>query len=313
MARRIRVGSVDALIADIDKKLSELRVELGGLTLRQKVLRLVELQFESRCLGVSVVAAEGLSPSAARDRILGYLQRHVGAVIDGAELDVVSGISEYARRVRELRVECGFRILTGASPDEESGVQLKPDQYLLTSDKVDTDLARRWHVANRIRKGVGGSKTKILQFLKENVGKVVTTEELAYVSGDKSEFGRRTRELRTEEGYAVATRFTGRPDLNAGEYVLLTLERVAEPHDRHISSDVQREVYERDNNSCQQCGWNIAKWTTADPRILELHHLTAHVARGSNSADNLLVLCSYCHDEVHAGRIILPAKLPRRQ
>ena len=311
MARRIRIASVESLISDLDRMLSELRVDLTGLTLRQKVLRLVELHYESRCLGVNIVVADGLSPTAAMDRIQGYLQRHVGVVIDGAELDVVSGISEYARRIRQLRVERGFRILTGASPDEESGVQLKPDQYLLTSDKVDPDLARRWHVANRIRKGAGGSKGKILQFLKENVGQVVTTEELAYVSGDKSEFGRRTRELRTEEGYAVATRFTGRPDLNAGEYVLLSLERVAEPHDRHIPSDVQREVYERDHSTCQQCGWNMAKWTATDPRILELHHLTTHAVRGSNSADNLLVLCSYCHDEVHAGRITLPKKLTR--
>ena len=147
---------------------------------------------------------------------------------------------------------------------------------------------------------------KILQFLKENMGQVVTTEELAYVSGDKREFGRRTRELRTEEGYAVATRFTGRPDLNAGEYILLSLERIAEAHDRHIPSDVQREVYDRDNSICQQCGWNIAKWTAADARILELHHLKTHASRGENNADNLIVLCSYCHDEVHAGRIKLP-------
>ena len=309
MARRIRVASVDSLISEIDRQLNQLKIDLTGSTLRQKVLQLVELNYESRCLGVSVVVADGLSPTAAMDRIQGYLQRYVGEVIDGAELDVVSGISEYARRVRELRIERGFRILTGASPDEESGVRLKSDQYMLTSNTVDSDLARRWHVANRIRKGAGGAKAKILQFLKENVGHVVTTEELAYVSGDKSEFGRRTRELRTEEGYAVATRFTGRPDLNAGEYVLLSLERVAEVHDRHIPSEVQREVYERDNSTCQQCGWNMVKWTTADARILELHHLTTHATRGSNSADNLLVLCSYCHDEVHAGRIILPAKL----
>lgn len=309
MAKRIRIASVESLISDIDHKLNQLNIELTGFTLRQKVLQLVDLQYESRCLGVSVVVADGLSPSSARDRIQCYFQRYVGEIIDGAELDIVSGISEYARRVRELRVERGFRIVTGASPDEESGVRLKPDQYMLTSDKVDSDLARRWHVANRIRKGAGGAKGKILQFLKENVDKVVTTEELAYVSGDKSEFGRRTRELRTEEGYAVATRFTGRPDLNAGEYVLLSLDRVAEAHDRHIPSEVQREVYERDRSTCQQCGWNMAMWTPADPRILELHHQTTHAARGANSADNLLVLCSYCHDEVHAGRIVLPGHM----
>jgi hypothetical protein len=102
-------------------------------------------------------------------------------------------------------------------------------------------------------------------------------------------------------GYAVATRFTGRPDLNAGEYVLLSIERVAEPHDRHIPSDVQRAVYERDSSTCQHCGWNMSMWSVADPRILELHHVTAHAQRGANDLENLIVLCSYCHDEVHAG------------
>ncbi len=44
------------------------------------------------------------------------------------------------------------------------------------------------------------------------------------------------------------------------------------------------------------------KWTTSDPRILELHHLTHHRDRGSNQANNLAVLCSKCHDQVHAGK-----------
>ena len=94
----------------------------------------------------------------------------------------------------------------------------------------------------------GGSKWRLLAFLQENVGRVVTTEELAYVSRERSEFGRRVRELRTEDGWAVATRFTGRPDLHSGEYVLESIERVAEPHDRRIPHDVQKEVYTRDEN-----------------------------------------------------------------
>jgi hypothetical protein len=305
MAQRIRVRDVNDLIDEIDGRLSLFKLDLTRLTLREKVLRLAELHFKSRCLGVSAVVTEGLSAGAAMDRIKVYLQRHVGVVIDGVELDVVSGISEYARRVRELRVEQGFRILTGASPDEHSGVALRPDQYLLTSAELDLDASRRWLVANRIRKQGGGSKAKILAFLKENVGKVVTTEELAYVSQNKTEFGRRTRELRTEDGYAIATKTTGRPDLRVGEYILLSVIRVAEPHDRHISAEVQREVYERDNNTCRNpdCCWNMQRWTQEDPRILELHHIQAHSKRGANSIENLLVLCSFCHDEVHAGRL----------
>ncbi len=279
--------------------------------LRNLVRDQADQEFKSRCVNTPSALVRVEVASNALDRVEAFLLDRIGQAVDGVDLDIATDTADYRTIVRQLRVERGFRILTGASPDEESGVRLKSDQYMLTSDKVDSDLARRWHVANRIRKGAGGAKAKILQFLKENVGHVVTTEELAYVSGDKSEFGRRARELRTEEGYAVATRFTGRPDLNAGEYILLSLERVAEAHDRHIPSDVQREVYERDHSTCQQCGWNMSKWTTADARILEIHHLTTHAARGSNSAENLLVLCSYCHDEVHAGRIDLPKNVRR--
>jgi hypothetical protein len=311
MARRVRIYKVTDLISEIDSRLRQFNLDLNSLTLREKVLRLADLHFKARCLGVSVVVEDGLSATAAMDRIIVYLQRHVGTVIDGVELDVVSGISEYARRIRQLRVEQGYRIVTGASPDEDSGVVLKPDQYLLISADVDLDASRRWIVANRIRKQGGGSKAKILAFLKENVGKVVTTEELAYVSGNKSEFGRRTRELRTEDGYAIATKTTGRPDLRVGEYVMLSVVRVAEPHDRHISADVQREVYERDKNTCRNpgCCWNMQKWIPEDARILELHHIQAHAKRGANSAENLIVLCSCCHDDVHAGRLDINSRL----
>lgn len=305
MAKRVRVYEVSDLINEIDKQLNSFHLDLAALTLREKVVALADIHFKARCLGVSVVVAEGLSATAALDRIKVYLQRHVGEVIDGVELDVVSGISEYARRIRQLRVEQGYRIVTGASPDEDSGVYLKPDQYTMISADVDLDASRRWLIANRIRKQKGGSKSKILAFLIENLGKVVTTEELSYVSGNKSEFGRRTRELRTEDGYAIATKTTGRPDLRVGEYVLLATTRVAEPHDRHIPAEVQREVYARDENTCRNpsCKWNMCQWTTTDARILELHHLQAHAERGPNTASNLIVLCSRCHDEVHAGRL----------
>ena len=101
----------------------------------------------------------------------------------------------------------------------------------------------------------------------------------------------------------------GRPDLRPGEYILLNRLRVAEPHDRKISVDVQKLVYERDDNKCQCCGWNQHKWTSNDPRILELHHIEQHAAGGANSVCNLITLCSKCHDLVHAKRLTLP-KLP---
>lgn len=305
MPRKSKAKAVDPLIAHLDSMLTKLKADRRGLKLRQKVHRIIEISQGVKDLGVSVVAEHGIDASAARERIRLYLIEYVGTVVESSELEVVSGISEFARRVRELRVECGYHIASGASPDSESGLDLKPDQYLLISKEPDSDAARRWHIANRIRRGAGGAKKRILQYLQENVGKIVTSDELSYVARNAKEFGRRSRELRTEEGYSIATRFTGRPDLGPGQYVLQSLDRVAEPHDRKIPDDIQKEVYERDQNRCRACGWIMERSTARDPRILELHHLEEHAKGGKNLPRNLIVICSRCHDDVHAERLLL--------
>lgn len=304
MPQKVRVKGIDDLIDTIDAKLKEFKLKYKGLTLREKILLLVKVGYDTRCLNVSVAHAHGYSPSAALDRLRQYFIDNVMVKLNSTELDVVSGISDFARRIRELRVVKGYRIFTGASADPLfAGLELKPDEYILASLERDLDAARRWLIANKIRRMKASSKDKILEFLKQNVGEVVTTDELAYVSKDKKEFARRTRELRTEEGYAIYTKVTGRPDLEIGQYILVTLDRIAEPHDRKIKVEVQREVYLRDENKCRACGWTQARWTKEDSRILELHHLLAHAKRGENTAKNLVVLCSRCHDEVHAKRL----------
>lgn len=306
MARRPKASSPGPLLAYINTLLGRFVGETSDLSLRGKVLRLVELRDKFNDLGVAVVTEHYPDAESARDRIRLYLIENVGVVIAGRELAVVSGISEYARRIRELRVEKGYRILTGASNDENSGVSLRPDEYLLITAETDSDAARRWHVINRIRGTKLSGKARLLRYFQEMVGQVVTTEELAYVAGNAKEFARRARELRTEDGFLIATRFTGRPDLRMGEYMLLSLERRTEPHDRHIPAEVAREVYERDHNSCRICGWSIERWSQDDPRILELHHFEHHAEGGANTVENLLVLCGKCHDEVHAGRRTCP-------
>jgi len=298
---------IDILVAEVEENLARFKQEYKGLTWRQKVLLLVKLTGGIRKLGKSSnpIAAK----LGSRERLKIYLQEHVGIIISSEELQVVSGISEYARRIRELRVQDGYKILTGYSNDPESGISLKPTEYLLLDKEPDITAARRWHIANRIRREPqGGSKGRILRYLLENVGQIITTEELAYVAKTR-EFGRRIRELRTEEGYPVATQFTGRTDLRMGEYVLESKERIAEPHDRRIPFEVQKTVYERDNNTCRLCAWSREKWNRKDPRILELHHIQEHADGGANVAQNLIVLCSKCHDEIHAGRKQLPPNI----
>lgn len=299
--------TVKLLIRELDAKLAEYGRKYQGLSWRQKVLALVEITRSVKCLGMNSNPAA--AKVDARERLRLYLVENVGVVVTASELEVVSGISEYGRRVRELRVQDGYKILTGHSNDPDTGISLQPAEYILLDPVPDTSAARRWHIANRIRREQkGGSKGRLLRYLLENIGQVVTNEELFYVARAK-EYARRLRELRTEEGYSLATKFTGREDLGMGEYVLESKDRIAEPHDRNIPLDVQKQVYERDNNTCRLCGWHRKKWTRRDPRILELHHLKEHAKGGKNIPGNLAVLCSRCHDEVHAGRTQVPADI----
>lgn len=296
---------VQALIRELDSHLKDYEQRCRGMTWRQKVLLLVEARVSLKELGKH--SDPEAAKVGARDRLRLYLKRHVGVAIHASELEVVSGISEYARRVRELRVEEGYKVLTGHSNDPGMGLSLGPSQYLLVSGAPDHLAARRWKLANRIRRDKSlGSQDKLLAYFKASVGEVMTTEELSYVAKNARQYARRVRELRTEHGYAIATRFTGRPDLNMGEYVMESKDRIAEPHDRQIPFDVQKAVYERDESRCLLCGWTRERWSRQDPRILELHHLQQHAEGGHNSPENLVVICSRCHDEVHAGRRAIP-------
>ena len=247
-------------------------------------------------------------------------------LVEGDELLVISGIGEWARRVRELRVEFGWWIYTGMTLREmaeanteaaqdlatQLGVELeaiRPDQYVLVSPDQDRDAAHRWNVLNGIRKERTGVKAKILAYLRVNVGQPVTLEELRYLAGDKSEWARRVRELRTEEGWPIFTRTQGRPDLPVGTYVL-DEDKQAEVHDRQIPDDVRVVVLERDHFACRSCGWRREDLRAEDPRkFLELHHFVAHKDKGENTPENLVTLCNVHHDMVHAGRLTAPDPL----
>jgi hypothetical protein len=172
------------------------------------------------------------------------------------------------------------------------------EDYVLLRDEQDRDAAFRWRLANTIRKEDLNVQEKILKFLRANVGKEVSGEELRYLSNDKTEWARRVRELRTEKGWPVVTKMTGRPDLGIGVYVL-EQDRQLPEHDRKIPDPVRRSVLRRDGYRCKDCEWHHELWNPSDPRHLEIHHLTEHAKGGSNDEKNLVALCNVCHDERH--------------
>jgi hypothetical protein len=281
--------------------------ELQSDGLREKVLALVPCFHQLRELGKSLIPSE--SAQSARDRILYYFQKYPQIIISGDELLVVSGIQEYSRRLRELKVEFGWSIVSGltakemAHEDELSvrGIDvsfMKPSDYLLLSIKQDRDAAHRWNLANVIRRKKSSVRDKLLEYFRNNVGKNITGEELRYVAKNSTEWARRIRELRTEYGWPIVTKNTGRPELEVGVY-LLEADRQSPEHDRCIPDPVKRSVLRRDKYTCKKCGWSHKEWNRSDPRHLELHHIEHHVDGGGNTEENLLTVCTICHDEMH--------------
>jgi hypothetical protein len=295
----------EAIRRKVEELVRNFEAELRSGELRPKVLALIPIFHELRNLGKALIPRE--YASAARDRILHYFREYTGTVINGDELLVVSGIQEYARRVRELRVELGWAIASGVTigemrqeeedvPDELK--RMRPSDYVLLTGEQDRDAAHRWHTANAIRKKRASVRDKILEFLRANVGHAVTNEELRYVASNRTEWARRVRELRTESGWPIATKTTGRPDLPIGVYILQA-DRQSPEHDRHILDDVRRETLRRDGYRCTECGWSHDGWNPSDPRHLELHHIRHHVKGGGNEKENLRTLCTVCHDRIH--------------
>ncbi len=288
--------------------LEDFEQELRSDELRKKVLALVPCFYKFRSLGKALIPKE--IAASARARILHYFLKYPFVVIKGDELLVVSGIQEYARRVRELRVQFGWTILSGVTAkqmaeeddffsDTLDPFSMAPDDYALLNEKPDRDAAYRWNIANEIRKQHLAVKTKILAFLRKNVGSPVTGEELRYVADDKTEWPRRVRELRTEEGWPILTRNTGRPDLLVGVY-LLEADRQSPKHDRNIKDAVRRAVLRRDGYKCAKCGWSHVLWNRSDPRHLEIHHIKHHSKGGENEEPNLVTVCTVCHDIFHS-------------
>lgn len=241
----------------------------------------------------------------AKSRILTYLLARTGQTVAGEELAEVSGIQEWARRVRELRVEDGYAI-----------TKVGARSYRLESDQPDLDRAAAWKTASVIRRRKGSAKERIEAFLEARVGTVVDREQIDYVARI-SEAARRVRELRDEHGWPINSHID-EADLEPGQYRLTSTEPDdrRDPLQRLYPEGIREAVFERDEYTCQMCGRDRAKAEAAgDTRFyLEVHHKTA-VAEDElralpqeelNRLENLTTLCHADHREE-------TAKLQRRR
>lgn len=75
--------------------------------------------------------------AGSRARVLRFLLDHIGRVVSSDQIRRAAGTSEWARRLRELRDEFGYPILTHKDRRE-----LKPGQYILETDERKPALPR---------------------------------------------------------------------------------------------------------------------------------------------------------------------------
>ena len=97
-----------------------------------------------------------------------------------------------------------------------------------------------------------GAKIKLREHFLKNVGRIMNSEELREISGNQSEWARRIRELRSEEGYQILTH-NDRSELKPGEY-LLEDPKPQPAFERTISKESRAFVLDRNGFTCQMCG-----------------------------------------------------------
>ena len=141
-----------------------------------------------------------------------------------------------------------------------------------------------------------GTREKLRKYFLENIGVILDSEMLRSVAGT-SEWGRRVRELRNEEGYQILTHHD-RSDLKPGQYVLENPKPVP-AFSREISKELRAYVLDRNGFTCQMCGAVAGEPHPYDPsRKTRLHigHIIDKSMGGTDDPSNLRALCSVCNE-----------------
>jgi len=142
-----------------------------------------------------------------------------------------------------------------------------------------------------------GSRAKLRDYFLANLGRVMDAQELRVAAGNISEWARRVRELRTEEGFQILTHHD-RAGLKPGEY-LLENPKPQPAFARAISKETRAFVLDRNGFTCQMCGAVAGELHPYDPtRKTRLHigHVIDKSLGGSDEASNLKAICSVCNE-----------------
>jgi hypothetical protein len=142
-----------------------------------------------------------------------------------------------------------------------------------------------------------GSKQRILEFLLANVGRVIDGDEIRLASGNVSEWARRVRELRDEEGYQILTH-RDRRELKPGQYLLENDKRIPS-FARSISKETRAYVLERNGYTCQMCGLAAGDPDPFDMTRtvrLTMGHIIDKSKGGADTSNNLRAICTNCNE-----------------
>src|SRR5216683_750758 len=142
-----------------------------------------------------------------------------------------------------------------------------------------------------------GSRQRILDFLLANIGRIIEGDEIRVASGNVSEWARRVRELRDEEGYQILTH-RDRADLKPGEYLLETVKRVP-AFSRSISKETRAYVLERNGYTCQMCGLAAGDpdpYDSSRTLRLTIGHIIDKSKGGADVPNNLRAVCTNCNE-----------------
>jgi len=141
-----------------------------------------------------------------------------------------------------------------------------------------------------------GSRAKLRDFFTANVGKILNSDTLREIAGT-SEWARRVRELRNEEGMNIVTH-NDRSDLKPGQYLLINLKPLP-AFERGISKETRAFVLDRNGFTCQMCGAAAGESHPYDQgRKTRLHigHIDDKTMGGPDDAGNLRAVCSVCNE-----------------
>ena len=143
----------------------------------------------------------------------------------------------------------------------------------------------------------GGARGKLRAHFLANIGRVMDSEELRVIADNQSEWARRIRELRTEEGYLILTH-NDRSELKPGQYLLET----AKPQpafERAISKETRAYVLDRNGFTCQMCGAVAGEqhpYDSTRKTRLHLGHVIDKSMGGTDDPANLRAICSVCNE-----------------